>query len=196
MLNVAQIESYYSYFFKKKYRDHQYQFKQSKTTLSVCNSFLELVDKEYSLHSVGDTFLWDYFLFQFQYWHDLTLENKFTDKVVISFIVGKKAFDRWKKRNREYDWQIETYPIVNLYGVQKKELFTVHEQVKKVNKGFDSSKRIRKEYLNTESGFAMCVQFTTLFDPTDMSCIRCKNRSECKELLRVNYPRLHKERID
>jgi hypothetical protein len=195
MLNVAQLETFYSYFFKKKYKDQDYKFRRTKTTISVCNSFLELVDKEYSLHTVGELFLWEYYLFQFQYWHDLTLENKFTDKVVIAFIIGKKAFERWKGRDREFDWQIESYSIIPEYGVQKKDLFTVHEQKKKVNKRHDSSKPIRKRYLNTEEGFAMCVQFTTLFDTSDMSCIRCNSRSECKELLRVNYPRLFKERI-
>jgi hypothetical protein len=114
--------------------------------------------------------------------------------VVIAFVVGKKAFERWKDRDKEFDWQIETYPIIRLYDVQKSDLFTVHEQRTKVNRRHDSSKPIRKEYLNTKQGFAMCVQFTTLFDPADMSCIRCQSRNECKELLKANYPKIFEQR--
>jgi hypothetical protein len=197
MITVEQIERFYSYFYSKKYSDNN-KFKPTKATTSVCNSFLQIVDKKYSLHCVGETFLWEYFLFQFQYWHDLIPENIFSDKIMFKWIVGKKAFERWENRDREFDWFIENYPIINLYGVQKKDLFTFHEQQIKVNtkKRFDASKRIRKEYLNTEKGFAICIEMTSLFDPSDTSCIKCQNRVDCKELLRVNYPSLYNQRIN
>lgn len=202
MLNVAQIETFYSYFYRQKYKDHKFTFNRTKATESVCNSFLKLVDKKYSLQSVGYDFLYDYFLFQFQYWHDLTLENKFSEKIVIAWIVGKKAFERWEERNQEFDWQMETYPIVNTYELDKKDVLTLckpYEEPIQIQKSksvpYDSSKRIRKQFLNTQKGFATCVEFTTLFDPADVSCIKCAYRTDCKELLKANYPRLYKERI-
>jgi hypothetical protein len=200
MLNVAQIESFYSYFYKQKYRDYKYSFKTTKTTESVCNSFLQLVDKKYSLHCVGASFLWDYFLFQFQYWEDLTLTNKFSDKIVLGWIVGKKAFQRWQERDKEFDWQIETYSIIATYELDKKYLLQCNtcekpkiENPKSVP--YDSSKPLRRQFHNTNKGFATCLEFTTLFDPKDISCIKCQFRTDCKELLKVNYPQLYKERI-
>lgn len=200
MIDIETVERFYTYFYQQKYRDYRYKFKPSKTTKAVCESFLKLIDKEYSLYAVTENFLWDYFLFQWNYWNNLTLENQFNDKVVIAYIVGKKAFERWKERDQEYDWQMENYDIVKECSLDKKELI---QQVKMITaqkqaqtaKKFDSSKPIRKKYLNTDSGFAMCIEFTTLFDPTDMSCIRCQNRKDCKELLRANYPALYGCRI-
>jgi hypothetical protein len=55
MLNVAQIESFTATSSKRNTRIISISSSKAKTTLSVCNSFLELVDKEYSLHSVGDS---------------------------------------------------------------------------------------------------------------------------------------------
>lgn len=196
MLTIAQIERYYSYFFNCKYNTPRNKFKATKTTTSVCESFLKIIDSNYSLVSIGNTFLWEYFLFQFQYWHELELKNSFHDKVPIAWIVGKKAFQRWIDRNKDYDWQIETYPIVKAYSLNKNDLID-KEQEKPKNKSvlFDSSKAIRKRFLNTKEGFAICVQQTTLFDPSDTSCIRCNSRSECKELLRVNIPSIYQQRI-
>lgn len=200
MITVAQIESFFSYFYQKKYNEPKYKLRSTKTTISVCESFLKIADKEYNLHCVGKTFLWDYFLFQFNYWDELELENKFSDKIVIAWIVGKKAFERWKERDREYDWQLETSPIIGKYQLDQKYLFLVWESLEKpqsqssISVPFDSSKRIRKEHLNTENGFATCILLTTLFDPKDLSCIKCKSRSDCKELLRVNFPKLYNQR--
>lgn len=190
MITVEQIEHFYSYFYSKKYSDPKYRFNRTKTTESVCNSFLKIIDKAYSLHSVGEGFLWEYFLFQFQYWHDLTLQNQFTDKVAIAFIVGKKAFQRWHLRDTDYDWQIDTYPIIKEYGVDKKDVFKKQEH----HATNDYSKHIRKLYLNTEKGLVTCIDLTTLYDPMDLSCIKCNSRKECKELLRVNFPQLYTKR--
>lgn len=194
MLTVAHLEAFYNHFYQHKYKVPDYKLRQTKTTLSVCNSFLKIVDTKYSLHAVGEDFLWDYFIFQFQYWHTATLENNYSDKIIIAWIVGKKAFERWEERDREKDWMIDKAAIINLYGLDKNSLYTKREQVIQMN-NYDSSAPIRKKYLNTDEGFALCVQFTTLFNPSDFSCIRCKNRVDCKELLRVNYSKLYQQRV-
>lgn len=190
MIDIGTIEKFYQYFYAKKYKQDGYRFKGTKTTRGVCKTFLELIDKEYSLHCVGDVFLWDYFLFQFDYWHNLTV-TKFNDVVTIAYIVGEKAFDRYTGRNREYDWQMESYPIIELYGVHKKDVFTNREQPKKVNSGA----ALKELYHNTERGFATCVEFTTLYDPKDKSCKDCIFKIDCQELLRVNYPMIYKNRL-
>lgn len=191
MLDLPTIETFYEHFYSKKYR-LKYRLKQSKKTVGVCRSFLALIDKKYSLHCVDKMFLWEYFIFQFNYWHDLTIKS-FYNKLSIEYIVGKKAFDRWDKRDREFDWIIDDSKTIERLGVQKNVLFTDREQRTKVNK-HDSSRAIRKQFHNTERGFACCIEFTTLFDGRDVSCVTCKFKQDCKELLRSNYPALYKER--
>lgn len=203
MLNVAQIETFYSYFYRQKYKDYKFCFKRTKTTESVCNSFLKLVDQKYSLHSVGKDFLYDYFLFQFNYWHELDLQNNFTDKIVIAWIVGKKAFERWQERDQQFDWQMESYPIIQTYELNKRYVLALSKPyeepiqiLKSKSVPYDSSKPIRKKFLNTEKGFITCIELTTLFNPSDLSCIRCIYRTDCKELLKANFPELYSKRIN
>jgi hypothetical protein len=190
MIDVEMVESFYQYFYTHVYRDNK--FVKYTTSIRDCETFIKLVDKEYTLQSVGVNFLWEYFVYQFDYWYELKFKNGFSDKVVLAWIIGKKAFDRWKTRDREYDWIIDKSVILDKYKLQKNELFSKNVQPEK--SGYDASKAIRKQHLNTEKGFAICVQYTTLFDPKDVSCIMCKHKKECKELLRVNYPKLYRQR--
>ena len=193
MIDAAMLERVYTYFYQHKYSDYKYKLKKSKTTASHCDSFLKIIDKEYSLYAVTENFLWDYFVFQWSYWEDTSLENKFSNEVSLSWIIGKKAFQRWKERNQEHDWQIDKSWFADKYNLDKKELFAVREL--KTESKFDSSKPIRKQYLNTKQGLAMCTEFTTLFDPKDFSCIRCESRTDCRQLLKANYPALYNVRI-
>src|SRR5437868_6371279 len=114
MIDINTIEQFFNYFYQHRYRVSRKLIK-SKTTQKHCDSFLKIIDKKYTLESVGTQFLWEYFLFQFNYWHDLTFENSFSGDVQLAWVIGKKAFQRWDERNREYDWQIDTYPIVKAY---------------------------------------------------------------------------------
>lgn len=183
MLNVKQIENVYQYFYCKKYGNKIIPGR-TETTKKVCQSFLDLLDKNYKLECVGKTFIWEYFLFQFHYWDELTV-NSYTDKIAISFIVGKKAFQRYKDRNKDFDWQMDSYPIIENYRLLKGDLDVFFDKVQ--FRMVDSTKNIRKMFHNTEKGFAICVQFTTLYEPANVTCITCKFKADCKELKRVNY---------
>jgi len=196
MLTINTVELFYQYFYSHKYKGSKYKFKRSKATKSVCENFLKLVDKHYNLQTVGEQFLWDYFIFQFQYWHDAALENPYSKETLIAWVVGKKAFERWAGRDQSFNWTSDKAIIINLYAVQKKDLFTVHEheQIVNVNR-FDSSARIRRQFLNSDSGFAMCIEFTTLFDPADKSCKKCNNSTECTAILKANFPLLYNKRL-
>lgn len=183
MLNVNAIENVFQYFYCKKYGNKIIP-SRTKTTKKVCESFLELLDKEYKLPCVGKTFIWEYFLFQFNYWDELSV-NKYSDKISIAYIVGKKAFTRYLDRNKDYDWQIDTYPIVDKYSLSKSDLDIFFD---KINfETIDSTKNLRKLFHNTDRGFATCIEFTTLYQPANSLCITCIFKTDCKELKRVNY---------
>lgn len=183
MLDVKIIEEIYKYFYCKKYGFKKMPVRTEKT-VSVCESFLVLLDKKYTLQSLGKTFIWEYFLFQFNYWDELTLSG-YNENIVISYVVGKKAFSRYLDRDKEFDWQFESYPIVEKYRLLKSDLDIFFPTVDR--KTTDMSMDIRKQYHNTDKGFAACIEFTTLYEPAQLTCITCKFKTDCKELKRVNY---------
>jgi hypothetical protein len=193
IITIEVIEGFYKYFHNQKYSGKQ-PFKSTHKTEKVCESFIKILDKNYSIHSIGLSFLWDYFIFQFNYWDELTLES-FNGKLEIGYIVGEKAFKRWQTRNKEYDWQIEKSAVIAKYALNKGILLSkFYVKPNEQKSTFSSSKQIRKQFLNTDKGLLMCTEFTTLYDPKDTSCILCSNKKECKELLRVNYPLLYRNR--
>jgi hypothetical protein len=194
VITVEVIEGFYQYFYNQKYSGKQQPFKRTDKTEKVCESFIKILDKNYSIHSIGLSFLWDYFIFQFNYWDELTV-TAFNDKITIAYIVGEKAFKRWQTRNKEYDWQIEKSAVIAKYALNKGILLSkFYVKPNEQKSTFSSSKQIRKQFLNTEKGLLMCTEFTTLYDPKDTSCILCHNKKECKELLRCNYPLLYRNR--
>lgn len=185
MLNIKIIEDVFQYFYCKKYGFKKIPAKTEKTR-NVCENFLTLLDKRFGLPGLGKTFIWEYFLFQFNYWDELTV-SAYSETISINFIVGKKAFKRYLDRDKEFDWQMDTYPIVAKYKLLKSDLniFFAVTEVKKPDVSVQM--QIRKQFYNTEKGFANCVEFTTLYEPAQVCCITCKFKQECKELKRVNY---------
>lgn len=191
-INSKVVLSFYEYFNKRRYLEKK-KFIPTKTNIKDVNTFLEIIDSEYSLHSVGLNFLYEYFIFQYQYWDNVSIESKFNDKIALNYIIGKKAFERWKTRDKEFDWTIEKNKIEEKYGIVKSYLIE-EKEIEEQQPKFSLEKEVRKKYLNTDKGLAMCIEYTTLYDPKDLSCLRCKYQKDCKELLRVNYPKLYKER--
>lgn len=184
MLNTTTIENIFQYFYCKKYGNKAVP-SRTETTKKLCVSFISLIDKQYSIHGIGKTFMWEYFLFQFNYWDELKLSNKFSEKISISYIVGRKAFLRYVERDKTFDWRIESYNIVCDLKLLKSDLDPFFDPVK--YKMVDRSDDLRKLYYNTDRGFATCIEFTTLYEPAKSICILCKFKTECKELKRVNY---------
>lgn len=184
MIDTNTIENVFQYFYIKKYGNKKTPSK-TETTKNYCKTFIGLLDKQYSINGIGKTFLWEYFLFQFDYWDGLTLNGNHSDKISLSYIIGKKAFLRYVDRNRDYDWLTENYKIINKLGLSKSDIDKYFEPVK--YNMVDRSNELRKMYYNTDRGFATCIEFTSLFVPSCTLCILCNYKAECKELQRVNY---------
>ena len=54
----------------------------------------------------------------------------------------------------------------------------------------ESEEPIKKRFLNTEAGFALCQQVTTGWSPLSETCKKCKNWVECGQMTAKKYPEL------
>lgn len=185
------IQKAFEYFFRKFYKQNNFQFYFSPQNYKIYQSLLVELGKKVSVATLGNNFLWKYCIFQFTYWEDLTLTNP-SNKITFSYIFGKKAIERYFNRNKEYDWQLESSLLVSKYILSKTE-FNIHIEQVKDQLEF-SNNPIRFKFLNTDKGLATCLSFTTLIDRKDSSCIACKFQDTCTELLKTNYPNLYKSR--
>lgn len=183
------IEGFYEYFTQKIVKPN-YRYNRNDTYEKNSVKLLFLLNRKYKgLHSLGFNFLWDYFVFQYNYWFELDYSKR--EKIELNWIVGEKAFNRWADRDEDYDWSLPQLKVVEKFQLQKAYLRSKFTD--KITRS-DASKSIRARFHNSDEGFAICLVLTTLYDPKDSSCQLCKNRTYCKEVLKRNYPRIYTER--
>lgn len=179
----------YTFFASRLYQPNTFLIE--KRSEEVADKFIEVLIKKYHISSLGEDFLWNYLIYQFSYWDGVILQS-FDKKFKFSFIFGKKSYERYFERNQEYDWQLLSNKITSL--LSKKDFLKIISKGKETEV-FNSELIYRRRFLNKEDGLSHCLLYTSLFNPLDPCCQICNNTKDCKELLRMNYPNIHKERI-
>ena len=185
------IESLYEYFYQKIYNLPKYSYNDSKINSKYIESFLNIIDKKYKLPCIGKEFLINYFLFQFDYWSQLTLKS-YNQTINPQYIIGKKAFQRWSDRDSSYDWQLESLGIIKKYKISLRDLKSLLNTQNVEDNNFEDKER--KRFLNTERGFIHCIERTTLYNKRSSVCLFCNFKSDCEKLLKRNYPKIYEIR--
>jgi len=191
VISIEKIRLTYEYFYRKKYGNKNYKFELTQKSTKLIQSFIQLSEEKYKTKSLGESFLWTYFVFQFNYWETLEIES-FSKRIVPAYILGEKAFLRYSERDQEFDWTIEESEIITLYQLSKKTLRDLIELSPTVRRQDESS--IKKIAWNTDLGFNNCLLNTTLYNKRDLCCIKCNYKVECKEILKSTFPEIYRER--
>lgn len=177
----------YIYINRKVTGDRNFIINSNKRNDTYLQSFERDLGKFYDIDSIGLQFLIEYFIFQFQYWHDKETKRKMT----LNWVTGEKAIKRWIDRVEYY--RIFNRDFLKKYGILIDDLLSLcsnynrklkinhHEEVEKLR--FSGTKRL-----------VHCLEFTSLFHPLSKTCISCKYSEECRELQKTNYPAIYRNR--
>lgn len=187
MIQESDVIKTYEYFYKKIYSTEKYKYKPSEKAIKTIHNFLKLLDKKYNLQSIGTNFLYNYFLFQFDYWSKLEIEA-FYGTMQIDYIIGKKAFTRFIQRNQDFDYMFAQYQIISQYQLRYDDIVIYKKQIK-------TNETLKWLYHNLDRGLDTCIKYTTLYEPHHTSCITCNFKADCKKILRDNYPKLYDKRL-
>jgi hypothetical protein len=188
-VNSEELYNTYTYAARKLYLKNDFILEDNHE--QTAKSFFSSLEKKYFLSSLGQDFLWQYVIFQFDYWSKLTLRS-FDRRMKFSFIFGKKALARYLERDQEYDWQWMEGKIAHTLSLKEyKDTF----EEKTLHKASIIDTSYRKRFFELEDNIAYCLLYTSLYDPNDTCCNMCHQIDNCKELLRTNYPHLYKVRI-
>lgn len=181
------ILTYYEYFIQsigyKKYVQKSLSINEEKTV----NNFIKALQKRYDLPSIGPNFLFRYFTFGFQYYS--TLEMRWGKWIMLSWIIGTKAFKRWEEKRENWLYWCEQF--LQEKNIKFDEIAQRETNEIKINQWVEFEK---SRYFNTDEGFSNCINQTTLYDSQSLSCMRCGFRTKCKHLLQLNYPLLSRRR--
>lgn len=156
----------------------------SKEQTSILN-FIIALDNNYGLESLGYNFIYEYFIFQLDYWDNL--ETQFGKTIPLTWMIGPKALSRWEMRLERdlYHANISA----NKYGIH---IGMFQKQKKLVVVDLDETEEsFKKKFHNTEDGFGECLETTTLYNHKSMLCMTCNFKEECKKVLKSDYGKIY-----
>lgn len=138
---------------------------------SLLKGFLKKIDKLYDLKLLGDWWVWSYLSFQFCYWSEK--KTRLNGNIPANWVFGDKAIQRWKDRSDFWEYYTNLFLFKNeiekpvkYYGGSVSNLFEVE----------------RRRFHNTVEGYFNCLSFSK-YSPKSVSCLTCKFRKKCKDLL-------------
>lgn len=170
--------------------DHQVQWNEAN--LKLVKSFVQLIDRRYSLGSIGDEWLFTYLCFQYEYWLDLETQIK-SKTLPVSWILGEKAFNRYL--NFPYRDFTKARGVMSGFGIRQSTIWGNSKRKSQLPQGvlngiLPYEELIKQTFFDQEKGFVLCIERTTLFNPFSDTCNGCRFRSDCKAILQRQTPSL------
>jgi len=185
----------YEYFYAASTNNVSMRFIPTDKQLKMVDNFLKLIKKKGKYHSIGSEYLVQYFTFQFNRWHDIDSDKFGRGKVMLNWVIGPKAWKLWLGRNTDYDFTIYNHSFLKKKRIVRSELLDIcQRRSHRSNIPSIVEERERVKYLNKDIGLAWCMRETSLYIKSSPSCMKCRHKSDCKEILSLEYPKLYKDR--
>lgn len=169
----------------------EFRFGMTDSKYKTIENFVSTVKAFTESDMLHEAYMEKYFEYQFNHWYDYTSEST-AGRIQIEWIVGKKAFERWKKAD----------PIISAFVVRKNLRKDVNfkSRLEKENWNMiiiepnEVEEREKERFHNTNQGYNYCLISTTLYNHKSTNCIACKNSTRCKENLKNVFPKIFKKR--
>lgn len=176
----------YDYFTSQFYQQ-QLICKRSEKNRIILTNFLLEIHKTVSLVSVGPEYLFNYLIFQFDYWNEKNVE--FGDRITLSRIFGKACVERFFNISKDYSWYNAKLTLNEKYSIESSIINDLIASTKlKDYKTIDRVEEIEKQrFFNHPAALAHCIENTTLFNHRSSVCVGCKHKKICKSTLKQMY---------
>lgn len=142
--------------------------------------------------NIGNDFVKSYVQYGIQSWFNPDMDELQKRNCRFSWIFGTKAIERYNKFGHKKNAAIVRNCIKKDFDIKtdKKigELKSVFLSVRRQEECFKS------EFFNTKKALKWCIANTSLYYHKSSYCASCEFKVECKELLRLNYPKIYKVR--
>lgn len=166
-----------------------------KVVESVSAKTSQLIfDREKGMVSVG--LIVDYIISQCYIWREW--EN-WKYRFSLSWVFGSKAIDRFYTQKPGVKYYQDIW--LSEFGLDREKFKTYFDNIGKEHPMrkyiyMESEEYSKSRFINTDMGYALCVQSTLLWSPMSKWCTQCSNATRCKELLIKTYPELYRLRIE
>lgn len=143
--------------------------------------------------SVGEEFIRTFLNYQFQSWFNTGSDRDYSRSVRFQWMFGKKAIERWRKFDPEFNARIVRGHVKKL-GILRPQVRISSRISELINVLRPVEENAKKEYFNTKRGLSWCVANTTLYHHRSSLCTRCDFKNECKTMLSEVYPKVYVKR--
>jgi len=184
LLTERLYNHFYSRFYKKQFKLDLNLQKQSL----LIDNFIGLLARHYQLESISVNFLINYFAWSFNRRFGQVTKRD----ISLSWIIGKSTFKKWLEKKDEesyYSGQFLATIGINVDELKKEILETGIS-----NGELNIAEENEKKRFEDEVRLFHCLQFTTLYNHKSLTCLKCINKTHCKSLLKIHYPRIFKNR--
>ena len=131
-----------------------------------------MMDMVIAQQKFGIKTLYDYMVFQLNYWHFCKWAlDRFDGVIPFSWLFGNNAVKRWYNKNDHWKYFNELFCAKNGIKTEWIENETINV--------FDITEDERKRYFNTEEGFVHCQEFAG-YSSDSQYCSKCNFKNMCK----------------
>jgi hypothetical protein len=188
-MNREIIIKLFEYFYQEVYHRKNFEFIPSSKELVTIDKFVELLQE---VNSLGEYWLFKYFSFQFKYWSEM--KYKKFDGVLVSYILGIKAFERFDNKNKDSDYFVDEF--IRKYRLDSDKVFGSSYYKKDLLK-ISVAEEIEKQRIFIHSmRLANCMLNTTMYNKLSEICMLCSKIRMCKIIQKEKYPEVYNLRND
>lgn len=189
--NEKNVVKLFEFFYNKLYKTNFKLDLSLNNQAKIVRNFIDLLAKQYTYDTVGINFLIDYFSFGFHYFYTKKLKRN----ISLNWIVGKKLFTKYIERKEGTDYY--TSEFLREYQINIDDLRSALIEVPP-NVGYDkvddSEEMIKSSIADGAARLYSCMIGTTMFHHRSITCVMCKQKTTCKDLLQKINPSLYRNR--
>mgnify|MGYP000007453081 CR=1 FL=1 len=187
------IVTTYEFYYQKVSGIESYIFKMTDSRAKMIENFVIDFKKMNKTSILQETSIKKFFDFQFNYWYKRDAKFGKGVSIQIEWIIGKKAVERWENVNKKHlsfivRKNLKSDNDFNQKNVKKENWTDLIINTNR-NEEFNKSK-----FLNKSIGLENCLITTNLYNHKSSICLQCNFSLECKEKLKILYPKIHKIR--
>lgn len=189
---IRMIVDEYSFFYKKVNNKPNYIFKNSDNTVKMISLFIEEFKKINNTKLLQQKSVRKYFEFQFNRLYTKEFKDK-NKTIQLSWIMGKNPLEIWKQANKKHiDFIVRKNIKSSVSLVDSDKKFENWKDI--ITSTNQKEENDKKRFFNEELGYEYCKINTNLYNHKSNNCLNCDFSQDCKNTLKLIYPKIYKVR--
>jgi len=147
---------------------------------------------DYYQDKIGEDFIRKFIQYGFQSWFNDGSKKDYSRSIKFNWVIGVTSIKRWEACSVRTNIFITRMSLKTDYKINN--LPTESKFPELLLKLRPNEEKFKEAYLNSQKGMAWCIANTTLYFHKSSNCAVCKFKSECRNILKKEYPKINKIR--